>query len=285
MHVIGTPKSQSLRDLGDQSCMFKKIHPNLPAGVTADNDSACGVVGVDLIGNDGGGHGELNGGGVDDTDDVAGSGSLDDGEERAVEAVLGVKLDDLLVVVGTLEELNSGVEGTAVGLEHDLDGLDGGVEGVGAEGSSLDGHGGGGDVGGRAVDVVGGDLGGEGELDLADVADGNGVGAAGGLNDGGEGAEGSVLDVHPHLAGGVVGSLPELDVGIEGTALGGQSDLEALESGGGEGPGLEGATLDEDGVGRVASLALGSGKGASVGIEADAGTGAGVEGTTNSLKS
>ena len=47
---------------------------------------------------DRGGHGELHGARVDDADNVAGSGGLQDAEEWTVTAVLGVKLDDLLLV-------------------------------------------------------------------------------------------------------------------------------------------------------------------------------------------
>ena len=48
--------------------------------------------------NDRSGHGELHGAGVDEADNVAGSGGLEDAEEWPVAAVLGVQLDDLLPV-------------------------------------------------------------------------------------------------------------------------------------------------------------------------------------------
>ena len=75
----------------------------LPADVAADNDVASedDVVGYPLV--DGvrdhrRRHGELYRAGVDDTDNVAGPGSLQDAEERPVAAVLSVELDDLFVI-------------------------------------------------------------------------------------------------------------------------------------------------------------------------------------------
>ena len=72
------------------------------ADVAADHDVAAGdargEVLVDGVRDDGGGHGELDGRGVDDADDVARAGRLEDREEGPVAAVLGVELDDLFVV-------------------------------------------------------------------------------------------------------------------------------------------------------------------------------------------
>ena len=89
-----------------------------------------------------GGHGELDGRGVDDAHDVARAGRLEHAEEGPVAAILSVQLDDLLVVVGALEELDPGVERPAVSLEEDLDAVDRRVERVRAEGATLDGCGG-----------------------------------------------------------------------------------------------------------------------------------------------
>merc|ERR1719440_1546726 len=89
--------------------------PNSPADVAAEDGARVHVV-VDGAGDDRRGHRELDGSGVDDADDVARAGGLEDAEERAVAAVLRVQLDDLLVVVRALEELDSGVERPAVGL-------------------------------------------------------------------------------------------------------------------------------------------------------------------------
>ena len=65
---------------------------------------------------DRGGHRELDRGGVDDADDVARAGGLEEAEEGPVAAVLGVELDDLLVVVRALEQLDARVERAAVGM-------------------------------------------------------------------------------------------------------------------------------------------------------------------------
>merc|ERR1719359_91383 len=226
--------------------------PNSPADVAADDDVAAedGArvhVVVDGAGDDRRGHRELDGSGVDDADDVARAGGLEDAEERAVAAVLRVQLDDLLIVVRALEELDSGVERAAVGLEEDLHAVDRRVERVGAEGAALDGRGGLHAISGGHVHNVGDHVGGDGELDLADVADGDGVGATGGLDHGGEGAELAVLDVHAHLARGVVGAVPELNVGVERASLSAEDDLHLLDRGRAVRPGAERAALDENG--------------------------------------
>mmetsp|Transcript_35475 Transcript_35475/g.72602 ORF Transcript_35475/g.72602 Transcript_35475/m.72602 type:complete len:243 (+) Transcript_35475:186-914(+) len=135
---------------------------------------------LDHVRLDDGAEGELHGGGVDDSDDVAASGALEDREEGPLHAVLGVQVDDLLDVVGSLEELDAGVEGTSVGLHHDEDLVDGrGGEGPGAEGPSL-----GGDGGGPLPDGV--HLGG-----AHGTAPHGGVHALGGIGDAGRGGDGS----------------------------------------------------------------------------------------------
>jgi hypothetical protein len=65
-------------------------------------------------------HRKLDWGRVDHADDVAGAGRLEGAEEGPVEPVLGVELDDLLVVVGALEQLDARVERPAIGGQHDL---------------------------------------------------------------------------------------------------------------------------------------------------------------------
>ena len=75
----------------------------LPADVTADDDVASedGAGAhflVDRVRNDTGSHRELDGARVDDADDVAGPGGLEDAEEWPVTTVLRVQLDDLIVV-------------------------------------------------------------------------------------------------------------------------------------------------------------------------------------------
>merc|ERR1719460_2597188 len=107
----------------------------------AAEDGAVVHVLVDRVRDDAGGHRELDRRGVDNADDVARARGLEHAEEGAVETVLGVELDDLLVVVGALEQLDARVERAAVGLEEDLHAVDARVERVGAEGTALDGRG------------------------------------------------------------------------------------------------------------------------------------------------
>eukprot|EP00967_Tisochrysis_lutea_P121660 scaffold200691_cov33-Tisochrysis_lutea.AAC.1 len=152
---------------------MRDMRGSLPADVATDDDVTAddGLgrdVGVDEVRNDGGGHGELNRRGIDATDDVAGAWRLEDAEEGAIEAILGVELNDLLVVIGALKELDTRVERPAVSLEQDLDGVHRRVEGVGAEGATLDGHRGRDALVRRLVNAVGPDAGGKGELELAD---------------------------------------------------------------------------------------------------------------------
>merc|ERR1719353_1181956 len=120
---------------------------DLPADVAADHDvaaedSAGAHVVVDGEGSDGRVHRELDRARVHHADNIAGSGRGEEAEERPVAAILGVELDDLLVVVRALEELDPRVERPAVSVDEHLDAVHGRVKGVGAEGSSLDRHGG-----------------------------------------------------------------------------------------------------------------------------------------------
>ena len=76
---------------------------SLPADVAADDDVASedgagAHLLVDRVRNDTGSHRELDGARVDDADDVAGPGGLEDAEEWPVTTVLGVQLDDLHIV-------------------------------------------------------------------------------------------------------------------------------------------------------------------------------------------
>merc|ERR1719310_395951 len=120
------------------------------------------------------------------------------------------------------------------------------VERVRAERAALDSGGRGGALGRRVLDVVGVNIGGEGELELANVADSDRVRAARGLDHGAERAELAVLDIHAHLARGVVRPVPELNVSVERAALGREDDLHLLHEGGAVRPGAERAALHED---------------------------------------
>jgi len=131
-----------------------RVQPSLEANVAADDnvaaeDGARVRLLVDRVRNDTSGHGELDRRSVDDADDVAGAGGLQEAEEGPVAAILSVELDDLLVVVRALEQLDPGVERTAIRLQIDLSAVNRRVERVGAEGTALDGRGGGSAVGRR----------------------------------------------------------------------------------------------------------------------------------------
>merc|ERR1719171_2879508 len=203
---------------------------SLPANIATDDDVASedgarSHFRVDGVRHDTGGHGELDGACVDDAHDVAGSGGLEDAEEGAIAAILRVELDDLLVIVGALEELDPRIERPAVSLDEDFDAVDRRIEGVRAESPTLDGRCEGMCVLRGHVNILGDNVRGDGELDLPNVADGDCVGAAGRLNHGAEGPELAVLTVHAHLHRGVVRSVPELDVSVERAAFGTKDDL------------------------------------------------------------
>jgi hypothetical protein len=69
-------------------------------------------------------HWELNRSSVLDTENVSTSKRFNDGEEWTGKSIISIKLDDLLVVVWTLQQLKSGIEWTPIGLDHNLDSLD-----------------------------------------------------------------------------------------------------------------------------------------------------------------
>merc|ERR1719217_1276357 len=120
-------------------------HYRLPADIAADDHIASedGTLGhslVDGVRDHPGGHRELDRARVHDADHIAGTGRLEDAEERPVATVLSVEFDDLLVVVGALKKLDPGVQRPAVSLDEDLDAVDRRVEGVGAERTTLDGR-------------------------------------------------------------------------------------------------------------------------------------------------
>ena len=209
-------------------CMSRIL---LPANVTPDDHVASkhGAgwnVLVDGVRHDCSRHREFDRCGVDDTDNVAGARGLEEAKEGSIAAVLGIELYNLLVVVGALQKLDAGVEWAAVSLEEDLYTVNRWVKRIGTECSALDGHGGGGAVGGWAVDFVGDDIGGDRELDLTYIADGNRIGTARGLDHGAERTKLAVLNVHAHLARRVIWPVPEFYVRVQWTAFCAENDLD-----------------------------------------------------------
>mmetsp|Transcript_10156 Transcript_10156/g.21994 ORF Transcript_10156/g.21994 Transcript_10156/m.21994 type:complete len:338 (+) Transcript_10156:92-1105(+) len=190
---------------------------------------------------------------VHNTHNISTSGGLNNSKERTVQTILCVKLNNLLVVVGALQQLDSGIQRTSISLEDDGNRVNGRVEWVCSEGSSLDGLrslGHRGNIGGEAIITVGPHNGIEGELELTNVTNGNGVGATGSSNHGVEGTEGTILNVNTHFVGRVIGSLPKLNISVKRTSLGLQKHLNTLNGGVGERPGTEGSSLHNNG-GRV----------------------------------
>merc|ERR1719331_1250172 len=192
--------------------------------------------------------GELHWGEVHDADGAAGVGDLEAHAQRVELAVVGEDLKGLLGVVGGVEELDPGVELSAVGVEDDLELLSVGVDGEGAQSScavdalarplrELRGdscHGARGVVGGGA----------EGELVLACVADLDHGLLVAGADKGLDGAQLPVLAVGLKREGGPVGSKPELDVRVDGATLAGHRHLHTILREVLERPGLAGLALD-----------------------------------------
>ena len=197
-------------------------------------------------------HGEFNGSSVEDSDDISSSGCLDDSVKWSGKTVFSVKLDDLLVVVRTLQQFDSCVEGTSVSLEKDLYTGDIRVERVSLEGSSLDSlrRNTGGELVGdtaEAISFIGFYASGEGELHSSSVADSNRVLATGSLDNSAEGTSVTVLNVDTHFLRGVIRSLPQVNVGIERTSFRLEKHLHALHGRSGERPSLKRASLHSDG--------------------------------------
>mmetsp|Transcript_4893 Transcript_4893/g.8812 ORF Transcript_4893/g.8812 Transcript_4893/m.8812 type:complete len:315 (+) Transcript_4893:194-1138(+) len=194
---------------------------------------------------------------VHNTYNISTSGCLHNGEEWTVQTIFCVKLNHLLVVVRALQQFNSGVKGTSVGLEDDGHRVDRWIKRVSTKGSSLDGLrslGNRGNIGGEAIITVGPDNSIEGELELPNVTNGNGVGATGSSNHGVEGTKGTILNVDTHFVGRVVGSLPKFNISIKGTSLGLQKHLHRLNGRVGERPSTKGSSLHNHGRGVVPDL-------------------------------
>ena len=92
---------------------------------------------------------------------------------------------------------------------------------------------------------------------MGSVSDGDGVGGSGSVNDGTERTHVSVLDVDADSLGGVIGTLPQVNVGVQRTSVGLEENSNLLDVGVSERPGSEGSSLHGDGGGGVPDL-LGS---------------------------
>lgn len=192
--------------------------------------------------------GEFDGARIDDTDDVTDSGRLDDAKEGMFDPVFSVHLHNLLVVVGALEEFHTRIQRTSVRSEQDSHRRHRGGEGHSVDGTALH-H-----LGDLFADVPGDvlqtlivrfDGGLDGVLQRLRVTDGDRVGVeTGGCDDRREGAEVTVLQVDGHLVWSRIGPVPQFHVGSEGGPLRLHEDLDAIDVRVGEGPRLEGSTLD-----------------------------------------
>ena len=191
-------------------------------------------VGLDL------GSQRKDGGGcrVDNADGGSGSHGkgwgVNNGEERLIHSILGHNVNYLLVVIGSLDELDTGVQRTSVGFEHDLDGFDSILElkglhavasvndkGLTEVAQSLDD----GSLSGFLVSAgigvfdIGNDAGSHGEFHRGHVFDGDRVVLVGSFQNSrereGQAIIGCDLDAHRSR----FGSLPDFDGAREGNSL------------------------------------------------------------------
>merc|ERR1719181_290367 len=193
-----------------------------------------------------GGQGVLHGAGVQDAHDVAGEWRRKRGEERPVQPVLTVQLDDLLVGVRALEDLNAGIHRHATSREENLDSVDCRVKRVRFQRPALD-------VLGRVLVLTRRPRRelfrhqrGHREFHLANVADGDRARAARDLQHGADGPNLTVLRVHAGLERGVPSCIPDLDGRFERAALRTEFDLHLLHSGALERPRPQRLALDLD---------------------------------------
>ena len=194
------------------------------------------------------GDGELHWSSVDDTDYATVSGRLDNGKEGLVDTVLRVEVQQLLVVVGSLHDLNLTVQGAAIGLQKNGGTANLGIEVVRTHGSSLD----------RLATVLSADFEGlvtnafvigsdnrlQGELEHTGITDGNGVGTLDSIEESTECALGTIFDIGSHLDGCVVGTMPELNIGFQRTALSLHQHVNTLNVGVAERPSEKRTALD-----------------------------------------
>jgi len=99
----------------------------------------------------------------------------------------------------------------------------------------------------------------QGKFHLAGVANGNSVGTSRRFYGTTERSETSIFEVDGHFLGGVIGSLPEFNVGVEGTSFGLEVYRDAVYAFV-EGTGSEGSSLDGDGGDGVEDFSRGFGR-------------------------
>mmetsp|Transcript_25499 Transcript_25499/g.38069 ORF Transcript_25499/g.38069 Transcript_25499/m.38069 type:complete len:328 (-) Transcript_25499:151-1134(-) len=201
--------------------------------------------------------GELQGGGVQYPYNITSSWGLEYTDERTQVSILRVYINSVLGGIGTLHELNLGIQWTSVGLHYNPDALHSGVQVVRTHtASSLHKL-----LGAHFVDSVGeGDktsissrcgLGTNsthtGELNGVFIANEHGRTGSGGLNPHLKGTKTTLTTVNLHLLWGVIGALVELDIDLERVslrgALSGHCDVHALDLGVRVGPRLQRSSL------------------------------------------
>lgn len=185
----------------------------------------------------------------------------------------------MLEVIGSVQKLHLGIELAGVGVQQDLDLVHGGIEVDGMDGSSLDVTS---LVGGQKVSALGGKAGLgigsgsiEGEVAGSGVIDIDSGGLVPRADQGLNGTHESVLGVGLDLHWGPVGSDPQLDEGLDGTAVGIDGHLHDFLVGVGELPVFTRLALDADGASDGGEVPFGG----YCGFEGDARSGGGaVEG-------
>jgi hypothetical protein len=198
---------------------------------------------------------EFHGGGVHNSNDIPAARSFDDGEERTFHTIFTVQINNLLVIVGALQEFKTSVQRTAVRGDHDLDAANGRIKWKSLHGTSLNGLGSGrgckfADHAPKISLTISGDTTNinrqasrEREFHLTSVANSDGVLSSGGFNDGTEWAHVTVFVVHVHLDGSVVRSLPQFNIGMERTSVRAKHDLNAFNVRSRKRPSAERSTL------------------------------------------
>jgi hypothetical protein len=174
---------------------------------------------------------------------MSSSNTFKNAKERTLKSIVAVELDDLLIVVGTLEQLDSGIEGTSLSIQHNLNTVDKDVEWVSSKGPSLQGHGSFTEISDGFFNIIGSDVSSQWEFHVSNIPDCKGFPLCGrSLDDDVEGSGAPIFRKHAHLNRGVIWSLPELDTSIERTACSSQNNLHTINRHRGKGPSLQGVS-------------------------------------------